>query len=305
MKTPLITIVIVTFNNADTIEACLRSIGERTGAPYEIRLVDNSPDEKTLTALELVARSLPDLPLEILRPATNVGFARACNLGAREGKGDFLLFLNPDTVFLDDVPARLMAFAEGHPRAAVVGPLIVDAAGTITRTCRNLPSLFRIGLDATGLDRWLGAYRLLHFSHTTPRQVGQVIGACFFTPRWAFRALAGFDERFFVYFEEVDYCKRALDRGWEVWFAPAARVRHDHGTSTENVSQAAQMIFTLRDSRQKYFRKHFGGLSRILLLALNRAEGLVKGFIFLVLWLVRKGATDLEKARGFWRVARW
>lgn len=303
MTTPEVSIIIVTYHNEETIESCIASIHEQTSLPYEIIVVDNSQDRLTLDRLVSLKELYPGLELEIIRPSHNLGFAKACNLGARTARGSHLMFLNPDTAFLNDVAQLLTAFMKKQRNAAVVGPMILDEDGKVTPTCRNLPTVLRIFLDATGLDNRIGAYKLVRFSHATTREVQQIIGACFFISRIIFQALQGFDERFFIYFEEVDLCKRVLDEGYQVWFHPEARVIHSRGASTENLRDLARMIVVLRKSRALYFEKHFAPRQRILLELVTRCEGLARGFLYATLWMCSRKPLHREKARGYWQVA--
>jgi len=106
-----------------------------------------------------------------------------------------------------------------------------------------------------------------------------------------------------MYFEEVDLCKRLMAAGGEIWFWPEARVQHLAGVSAEAEPVRARMIYTLRESRRKYFMKHFGAASAWRMELINRVEGLQKSAILWLLWKIRGRGADREKARGFWSVA--
>ncbi len=302
MSAPSISFVVVTYNSAGAIEPCLRSVMEWTSRSYEIVVVDNSPDSATMDAVRQFAAAQPELALRAIRPAENIGFSRACNLGARQAAGEYLFFLNPDTQLMNDAAQSLARCLQQRPRALAAGPAIFDAEGRVTRTCRNLPNLLNIALDATGLDRWWGAYRLTRFSHAQPRAVDQIIGAAMVMRRGDYERFGGMDERFFVYFEEVDLCKRFREAGGEIWFWPEARVRHISGRSCEAGPVRARMIYTLRESRRKYFAKHFGAARARVLEGMNRLEGLQKAPVLLALWLLRGEPSYREKAAGFWAV---
>jgi GT2 family glycosyltransferase len=303
MRPARLSFVIVTYKSSATIEACLSSIAACTAGSYEIVVVDNSPDSETVVAVRRFMAARSEVAVRLLEPRENVGFSRGCNIGARATAGEFLFFLNPDTLLLNDAGNLLARRLEEQPRAFAAGPAIFDSAGCITRTCRNLPNLGRIILDTTGLDHWFGAYKLTRFGHDTARQVEQIIGAAIVVRRADYERLGGMDERFFVYFEEVDFCKRLREMGGEIWFAPEARVQHLAVLSCENDSVCARMIFVLRESRRKYFTKHFGVLAGAALEIVNRLEGIEKSTILAVLWILRRKRTDWEKACGFWSVA--
>jgi GT2 family glycosyltransferase len=303
LSRPEVSFVIVTYNNAGTIVACLSSIAANTSMEYEILVVDNSPDTETALAVECFMRSQAEPAVTVIKTSENLGFGRACNLGAARASGQFVFFLNPDTQLENDAGALLADCFRRYPAAKAAGPAICDTAGRITRTCRNLPTLSRIILDATGLDRFLGAYILTHLQHQRARKVEQIIGAAMLVRRADYCDLGGMDERFFMYFEEVDLCKRLSEAGGEIWFWPEARVRHLAGASAEAEPVRARMIYVLRESRRKYFEKHRGTAVARCLEFINRFEGLQKSAILWMLWMIRGRRADREKARGFWSVA--
>jgi N-acetylglucosaminyl-diphospho-decaprenol L-rhamnosyltransferase len=303
LSQPEVSFIIVTYNNAGTIVACLSSIAANTTMEYEILVVDNSPDNETVLAVERLIRSQAEPAVTIIKTTENLGFGRACNVGAGRASGKFLFFLNPDTRLRNDASALLADCLRRYPAAKAAGPAICDTGDRIAPTCRNLPTLSRIVLDATGLDRLFGAYKLKRFQHQKARKVEQIIGAAMLVRRADYDDLGGMDERFFMYFEEVDLCKRLTEAGGEIWFWPEARVQHLAGVSAEAEPVRAQMIYVLRESRRKYFEKHCGTASARWLELINRFEGLQKSAIFGMLWMIRGRRADREKARGFWSVA--
>lgn len=302
LNQPDVSFIIVTFNNAGTIVPCLSSIVANTTMEYEILVVDNSPDNETALAVERFSRSQEEPAVTFIKSSENLGFGRACNVGASRASGKFLFFLNPDARLENDASALLTDCFRRYPAAKAAGPAISDTAGRITRTCRNLPTLSRIVLDATGLDQLFGAYKLPRFQHHGARKVEQIIGAAIQVRRADYHDLGGMDQRFFMYFEEVDLCKRLSEAGGEIWFWPEARVRHVAGVSAEAEPVRAQMIYMLRESRRKYFEKHRGPASARWLELINRFEGLQKSAILWMLWKIRGRRADREKARGFWSV---
>ncbi|MEE4261774.1 MAG: glycosyltransferase family 2 protein [Desulfobacteraceae bacterium] len=299
---PEVSIITVAYRNEETIVPCLTSIRQQVTLPYEVIAVDNSPDNLTALKVRDFMKRDPRFPITFLKAGQNTGFAKGCNSGAARARGDYFMFLNPDTILKNDAARLLTDFLKSRPTAGVVGPMILDPAGRVVRTCRNLPTVARIILDVTGLDRFIGAYVLARFPHDRPRRVEQVIGACFFLHRHTFMNLGGFDERFFMYFEEVDFCKRLIDSGAEIWFRPEARVMHRAEVSTRREESGALMIQALRHSRSLYFEKHFGRTHQLLLNTVNRLEGLGRGLAFYYLYLCRGQTQYLAKARGYFNV---
>jgi GT2 family glycosyltransferase len=300
---PKFSFVVVTYNSEDTIEPCLASVASLTRDSWEIVVVDNSPSVDTFQAVQRFIADHPGLPVQLLRPDENIGFGRGCNLGAKHTTGEYLFFLNPDTQLMNDAAGLLAERLEANPKVWAAGPAIFDSDGQVTRTCRNLPNLGHIILDATGLDKFLGAYKLTRFGHDQPSRVEQIIGAAILMPRTFYQQLGGMDEQFFIYFEEVDLCKRLKDAGGEIWFWPEARVQHLAGRSCEVDTVRARMIYILRESRKKYFVKHFGTLGGWGIEAINRLEALEKILVLNALWLLRRKRSYREKASGFWAVA--
>lgn len=301
-QAPLVSVILVTYRNEATIQACLASLFQHATVPLEAVVVDNSPDQATWARLQACRVHWP-AEVTLLRPDRNLGFGAGCNLGVLHARGEFLLFLNPDTILSTNILQTFLDWWRSHPRAGLLGPQVCDAQGRTERTCRNLPTVGGMLLDATGLDRVFGVYRLLHFAHDHPRQVPQLIGACLFTSRHRFQTMAGFDERFFVYYEEVDLCKRMAEAGLEIWFLPQARIVHAAGTSCESESSAAAMVAQLRNSRMCYFKKHFGPGAVAVVAGINVLEALGKAAILAGCHMITKQRRQLEKARGFWRVA--
>ncbi|MGJ3522340.1 glycosyltransferase family 2 protein [Nitratidesulfovibrio sp. D1] len=303
---PAYSVVIVAYRSEDAIAACLDSLFADSAATgrCEAVVVDNSPDEGTWEALREYARAHPLRRVLTIRRPDNPGFARGCNLGASVAGGRILVFLNPDACVLPGALDALAARLDGHADIAVAGPQILAPDGSVVPTCRRLPTLWRIFLDATGLDRLVGGYRMLHFDHATARPVDQVIGACFAVRADDYRQRGGFDERFYIYFEEVDYCRRVLQSGGQVWFEPAARVRHAGGASCESAGALEFTTAILRESRTRYFDKHAGPWGRAGIRLLNRCEALAKAAALLALDIAEPNPARAAKARGFIRVAR-
>ena len=303
MSIPQVSFVIVTYNNANTIGMCLCSIAEQTTLSFEIAIIDNSPDPHTRQAARDFISSHTGVAVRIITPGENIGFSRACNLGADVTTGKYIFFLNPDTKLMNNAAEVLAQCLGEKPSAAAAGPAIFDEDGRITRTCRKLPTFRYVFLDAIGLDRWCGAYTLRRFRHDAPRVVEQIIGAAILMRRRDFETVGGMDERFFVYFEEVDLCKRLNEQRGDIWFWPSAKVEHLGGRSCEVGRLRARMIFIFRESRKKYFAKHFGFIGAIALEALNRMEALEKLPVLVALWILRRRQSDKDKAFGFLSVA--
>jgi GT2 family glycosyltransferase len=263
-----LSIVIVNWNSKDQLRACLRSLPAAAAPlaePHSIRsviVVDNGSSDGSDTALDC-----GPLTLTVLRNSRNLGFAAACNQGARAaGSPDLLLFLNPDTLLhADSLRAPLEALDQpGNTRVGIIGIQLLDEAGQVARSCARFPTASQFLSQALALDRWRPALgqAMREWDHASTRLVDQVIGAFFLVRAQLFEQLGGFDERFFVYFEEVDLAKRARESGWDSLYLASVQAFHKGGGTSDQV-KAHRLFYSLR-SRLLYFDKHAGWGARLL-----------------------------------------
>jgi N-acetylglucosaminyl-diphospho-decaprenol L-rhamnosyltransferase len=262
---PTIHVVIVNWNAGPLLAACLQSfeaVAADAVSLSRVTIVDNGSSDGSLRALDDLKIKLP---LEIVRNSDNRGFAAACNQGARNSKAEFLLFLNPDTCLTAgslEKPSLFLTDAQ-NTGVGIVGIQLIDRQGNVARTCARRPSFWHMLGQSFGLDRCGIALFPTHFlkdwDHAETRTVDQVMGAFFFIRRSLFAKLDGFDERFFVYFEEVDLTMRARDLGWTSVYLATARAFH-HGSGTTEQVKDLRLFYWWR-SRILYAFKHFGILS--------------------------------------------
>jgi GT2 family glycosyltransferase len=205
------------------------------------------------------------LPLIVIPNKENRGFSAACNQGAKVSGADYLLFLNPDVRLSKASLTAPLAFMEQpeNQHIGIVGIRLVDNENKTSRTCARFPTARRYLYMMLGLDRLLPRRFPGHFmtewDHEESREVNQVIGAFFLTRRSVYEALGGFDERFFVYFEDVDFSLRAQQAGWHSFYLASAQAYHKGGGTSEQV-RAMRLFYFLR-SRTIYGHKHFGRCS--------------------------------------------
>ncbi|HSW36319.1 MAG TPA: glycosyltransferase family 2 protein [Candidatus Limnocylindrales bacterium] len=260
-------IVIVNWNAGQQLRACLDSIVTacRDGFALSLVVVDNASSDGSVDDLNDL-----DLPLTMIQNDTNRGFATACNQGAKGSDADYLLFLNPDTRLFKDSLDKPLAFMEqqNNRQVGIVGIQLVDEIGQISRTCARFLSPGRFFANMMGLDRLFPRFFLSHFmsewDHGQTREVDQVMGAFFLTRRSIFETLGGFDERFFVYFEDIDFSLHAYKHGWKTVYLAEAQAYHKGGGTSEQV-KATRLFYSLR-SRIQYGYKHFGWFPATFLL---------------------------------------
>jgi GT2 family glycosyltransferase len=253
-----LSIVVVSWNTRDLLRACLASV-QNLGADlaWEALVVDNS---STDGSPELVEQQFPGVGL--IRNGANLGFARACNQGIVASSGRYVLLLNSDAVLLGDSAQRMVALLDERPAAAVVGGTLLHPDGRFQASYADFPTLRSELLLATGLMRWLLSPTYPSYGpaeSTCLRQVDWVGGALFLVRRAALERVGLLDERFFMYAEEVDWCLRFKQAGWQVLFLPEARALHHGGASFSLLSEPKRV--QLYWSKWLYFRKHRGRLA--------------------------------------------
>lgn len=269
MAAARLAIVIVNYNTAGYLERCLASLAaHRGGLDVDVLVVDNaSHDGSHLRAV----RAHPWARL--IENPTNTYLSPAWNQGARETKAPWLLFLNPDTEWFAGTLTDLVAVAERHPRAGIVGPTIRNPDGSLYPSGRRFPSV----VDAVGhaffspfsrRNPFTRRYEMEGWDRSTERVVDWVSGACMLMPRVAFDEVGGFDERFPLYAEELDVATRLRHRGWHVVFTPAVEVLHEIGVSTGR-SRATLLMHSR--SVYRYYRIHRAGGWRRVTLPVARA----------------------------------
>jgi N-acetylglucosaminyl-diphospho-decaprenol L-rhamnosyltransferase len=218
--------VVVTFDALPWIERCLESL-----RGHQTVVVDHGSTDGTL---ELVARRFPEA---IVLERDNRGYGAGLNAGMQAAAGRYVLLLNSDAWAEDDAVDRLLAFAEAHPRAGLVGPRARNPDGSPQLTVRGFPTLWRLATEYLFLrklaprSRALNAFYAGGLDLSRAQPVEWVMGFAMLVRREAVEQVGGFDEEFFMFSEETDLCRRLWDAGWEVWFDPEAEFTHVAGAS--------------------------------------------------------------------------
>ena len=256
---------IVNWNTRDLLRGCLKSIYENPPQmEYEVFVVDNA---STDGSWEMVKREFPDIKL--IRNQENLGFARANNQALRESKGKYILLLNPDTIILPDSLDTLVKFMDEQPDVGASGPKILNPDGSLQPSCRSFPTLMTAFFEETLLSRLfsknklINKYKMGYWNHNNIGEVDQPMGSALLIRRKVIEQVGLLDEQFYMYYEEVDWCYRMKKAGWKIYFIPQAQIIHYGGVSaSKNISKN---LIELYHSRYKFFRKHKGVLSVILL----------------------------------------
>ena len=230
-----ISIIIVNYKVPQSLCQCLRSLREADGyAEAEVIVVDNASDDGSKKLVTDEFREVKWIQLK-----NNIGFGKACNVGAKNATGKYLLLLNPDTLVSRNALSAAYEFVEQNPNVGLLGPKVLNGDGTLQKSCRRgFPTPQAALYHFTGLSRLFPKSRKFgHYNMTwlDPDQEGEVdaiSGSFMFIKRGLFEALGGFDERFFMYGEDLDLCRRVKERGYAVWYYPAIQIIHSKGKSS-------------------------------------------------------------------------
>ena len=260
-------VIVVNWNAGTQLRECIDSVIKHGQSLVgQIIVVDNKSTDDSESAIENVPN------VHLIRSDANLGFGTACNLGVAGCNSEYLLFLNPDARVFPDSLAKAIDFMHNaeNAKVGICGVQLVDENQHIARSCARFPSAAGFIAHAMGIDRIIPAlgHFMSEWDHVTTRQVDHVIGAFFLVRRCVFEALQGFDQRFFVYLEDLDFSFRAMQLGWSCTYLADVQAFHAGGGTTRQV-KAIRLFYSLR-SRIIYSFKHFNpfGATVVLLVTL-------------------------------------
>ncbi len=261
-----ITVSIVNWNTRDELRECLLTVLEQTGTEREAIVVDNASSDGSAEML----RAEFEGRVGIIRNAENRGFGAAHNQAIAVSSGRYVLLLNPDCRLLgSDVLARIVSFMDQNPDIGILGPKVLYPDGRLQFSARRFPTILAAGFRHTPLGRlfpdnpFVRRYLMEDLDHSRMADVDWLSGAALVARRDTFEQIGLLDERFFIYVEDMDWCKRAHDAGWRVVYYPEAAVSHRIGAASDQ--NVEPMIHEHRKSMLRYFLKHSAGSPRILL----------------------------------------
>ena len=247
--------------------------------------------------------------VQAIETRENVGFSKGNNIGISAAQGRYIMLLNPDTEIIEDALPRIAAYMDRNPRVGVVGPQLLESdRETVQSSRRRFPTLATAFFESTWLQsaaprRILDRYYMRDAPDDETLKVDWVMGAALVTRRSVVNQVGGLDEDFFMYSEEMDWCRRAHDAGWEAVYMPTAQVVHHGGKSSEQFIARRHIQF--QTSKVRYFRKHHGGLTaltlRLFLLANYAAQLLLEAAKGL---LGHKREMRRERIKAYWQVLR-
>ncbi len=284
-----ISIIIVSWNAAKHLKSCLESVREETRRSPDLLaetiVIDNASSDGSA---DIVAAEFPEFRL--VRNDRNLGFARANNIGILMSRGKYLYIINSDVVLRPDCLRNLYRYLEAYPEIGIMGPQIINEKGAVQRSCMGFPTAWNTFCRALALDvmfprsTLFGGHLMPYWPHDTTRKV-EVINGCFWAVRRrALENVGLLDETFFMYGEDMDWCKRFRLAGWPAVFYPGARAVHYGGAS----SALAPVRFYIEKQKANlgYWRKHHGPQGEAAILGLmilhesvRYAAGLVAGLL--------------------------
>ncbi|MBI4301728.1 MAG: glycosyltransferase family 2 protein [Chloroflexi bacterium] len=303
-----LSIIVVNWNVKDYLERCLASLkafrGRRPGLKMEILVIDNASTDNSVA---MVKERFPQVQLIV--NSTNRGLPAAYNQGINLSRGRYILLMNADTEVVEDALFVMADYLAHHPRVGMVGPQLLNSDGSVQSSRRRFPTLATAFIESTILQRYLYSLPLLkryYCDDQLPQLVQDVdwlVGAFLAIRRETVKQVGGLDEGFFMYFEEVDWCHRIKDAGWQIVYLPTAKIVHHYGRSSDQDLLRRQIHFNA--SKCRYVRKYYG----------KKWERFLKVYLTATfLWQMLEEGTKLalrhkprlrgERLRQLWKVIR-
>jgi GT2 family glycosyltransferase len=258
-------LIIVNYKSTNYLKRCLGSVYQSlNGTKTNVYVFDNGSGDH----VDQIKASFPQVNL--LKHNRNLGFSRAVNIVSQKSSSAYIVFLNPDTLVTNGVFKSVKIFMDANPDVAIIGPKILDPDGCVQGSARAFPTFRSVLAGRRSLivklfpnSRIACASILSNNSDgKTPMEVDWVSGACMFVRREALDEVGLFDERFFLYWEDIDLCKRMAAGGWKVIYYPLAAVEHAVGGSSER--NLVRSVFEFHKSAYIYFMKHLKSNGLIL-----------------------------------------
>jgi hypothetical protein len=254
----VLSIIIVSYNGKSLLQRCLNSIYRyRPSISFEIIVVDNNSKDATI---EMIKKNFKKV--KIIRNTRNIGFARANNQAIARAKGEYLLFLNPDTLVADNSIDKMVQFLEKRKNIGCIGPKLVYPDGSLQLSCRRFPTLINVFFGRKSIftrffpnNPMTRDYLLTDLDYSKIQKVDWVIGAAFMVKREIIDIVGNFDEDFFLFVEDTDFCYRLHQVGIGVYYFPEAQIIHNLGAITEKY----WMLPTISHNfgMYKFFLKHY------------------------------------------------
>lgn len=257
MSSPDLSVCLVNWNTRPDLEQAIDAVLKADpGIGLQVVVVDNGSGDGSA---EMVRERFPEVKL--IESGENLGFARGYNRAAEEAGGRYLLMLNPDTEAQPGALRELVEFLDSHPKAGAAGPRLVNRDGSLQFSCRLFPRPVAAIFRNTVLGRLVPRnrstrdYLMADWDHDTVRGVDWLSGAAMCIRREAWEEVGGFDEGFFMYAEDIDWCLRAHEAGWGIYYVPSAVIMHRIGRSSDQ--RPVKMVIQFHRSMARFYHKHY------------------------------------------------
>ncbi len=300
-----LSIIIVSWNVADLLKACLESIYASSVQSYTLETIvlDSA---STDNSVQMVRDHFPQVKL--LSQTENLGFSRCNNIGLQVATGRYLFLLNPDTEIVDDALAHMTTYMDANPTVGILGPHTLNSDGTTQSTRRRFPTLALGFVESTWLQPFAPKSMLDHFyaadiADNAIADVDWVQGSALLARRDVYAQIGGLDDGYVMYSEEMDWCKRAKAAGWRVMYFGKADIVHHGGKSSEQATARKHIHF--QESKLRYFRKFHGWLpAQALRLFLLTSYLWQIGLEGLKSVLGHKRSLRQERIHAYWQIVR-
>lgn len=225
-----LSIIILNYRTLGLVKNCLKAIKD-LNLPYqhEVIVVDNNSQDGSIEYLKEYY-----FDIKLIESKVNLGFSGGNNLGIKKAQGNYILILNPDILILSNAIKKMYQFLEEHPQAGICGPKLINPDGSLQYSCSRFPNwqlpFYRrtfLGKTKRG-QKWVNHYFMKDWDHQTNRKVDSLYGACLMVRKKAIDDVGLLDERYFMYLEDLDWCRRFWQNNWEVWYIAEAKVIHYH-----------------------------------------------------------------------------
>jgi len=300
---PCLSFIIVAWNRCELTLGCLRSIFENVqDVGFEVLLVDNASTDGTA---EIVGREFPDVT--VLVNKAHLGFAAANNVAIARARGRLLVLLNTDTKLTPGAVETMVDFMDSHPDVGVAGPQLLNEDGSKQNSIANFPCLATEFVNKALLRLLLPSrHPSKYFGHDSPIDVESIIGACMVIRAEAAREIGLFDEDYYFFLEETDFCFRLKQKGWRVCHVPQAGVYHLKGASAEQRPGSAARIEYCR-SMYTFFEKNRSPAESRALRRLYSLKLLVESVVhvYSCAFTLACHADSRRRLGRYWDLVRW
>jgi len=297
-QSPDITVVVVNYNTGYLLDQMFEALKAATNnLQIEVIVVDNASNDNSV---QILRQRYPDIRL--VENNDNRGFGRANNQAVSLMRGRYALLLNTDAFVSADTLVKTVQFMDAHPRCGVLGVKLVGSDGSLQPSCRYFPTPWNVFIQATGLSRFFPRSRLvddMSWDHASIRQCDWVPGCYYLVRSEVIHQVGLFDQRYFIYYEEVDHCRRVKAAGWDVTYFPYTHVVHIGGESAKSqgrlTSSGRQLSAFQIESELLYFRKTYGITGVLAAVALTAIADIISALKFILKgWNVQNAGSAIN-----------